>query len=90
MHKKLTITVEEGVYRGLHDRIGRRKISAFLNRLAKPHVQPASRPWPTEAELDAAYAEMAADEEREAEAREWCEGVMGDLDIDDEYSAPPR
>lgn len=29
--------------------------------------------------LDAAYAEMAADEERESEAREWIEALVGDV-----------
>ena len=30
-------------------------------------------------DLEAAYREMAADEEREAEALEWIEGVIGDV-----------
>ena len=42
-------------------------------------------PSPSEP-LDSAYAEMAADERREAEAREWSEGVIGDLALD----APPE
>lgn len=35
--------------------------------------------FPHEASLDAAYAEMAADEEREADALELIEGVIGDV-----------
>ncbi len=38
MRKKLTITVDEEVYDGLHRVIGRRHISRFLNELA-------SRTW---------------------------------------------
>lgn len=38
MRRKLTITVEEKVYDGLHRVVGRRHISRFLNELAKPHV----------------------------------------------------
>jgi predicted CopG family antitoxin len=38
MSKKLTITVEDEVYEGLHKVIGRRRISRFLNDLACPHV----------------------------------------------------
>ena len=38
MHKKLTITLDDAVYDGLHAIIGRGKISRFLNDLARPHV----------------------------------------------------
>jgi predicted CopG family antitoxin len=38
MSKKLTITVDDDVYAGLHSVIGLRKISRFLNDLARPHV----------------------------------------------------
>ncbi len=71
MSKKLTIMVEEEVYEGLHRVIGQRRISRFLNDLARPHV--------TRAGLDEEYRAMAADEEREAEAQEWVEGIVGDL-----------
>jgi predicted CopG family antitoxin len=69
--KKLTITVDDEVYAGLHNVVGRRRISRFLNDLARPHV--------TKHDLDAAYREMAADEEREQEAMEWSEGLIGDI-----------
>jgi len=71
MQKKLTITIDEEVYKGLHAVIGRGRISRFLEDLARPHV--VSR------ELDAAYEEMAGDEVREAEAEEWAEGLIGDV-----------
>jgi predicted CopG family antitoxin len=71
MSKKLTITVDADVYEGLHEKIGRRRISRFLNDLARPHVAPG--------DLEAAYAAMAADEEREREAQEWVENLIGDL-----------
>jgi predicted CopG family antitoxin len=70
--RKLTITVEEEVYTGLLAVVGKRRISGFLNSLAKPHVLGR--------ELDAEYAAMAADEAREAEAAEWGEGVLMDVD----------
>ena len=69
--KKLTITVEDEVYAGLHSVIGRRRISRFLNDLARPHV--------TKHDLNEAYRQMAADEEREKEAMEWSEGLIGDV-----------
>ena len=74
MQKKRTITIEEEVYKGLHAIIGRGRISRFLEDLARPHV--ISR------ELDAAYEEMATDSVREAEAEEWGEALIGDLDDD--------
>ena len=70
MQKKLTITVDEEVYKGLHEVIGRGRISRFLEDLARPHV--VSR------DLDAAYRDMGADSVREAEAEEWGEGLIGD------------
>jgi predicted CopG family antitoxin len=70
MSKKLTITVSEEVYAGLHQVIGRRKISRFIEEIARPHVIPQ--------DLAAAYREMAMDESREAEALEWSEAVLPD------------
>ena len=70
MLKKLTITVEAEVYAGLHSVIGRRRISRFLNDLARPHVIGRN--------LAAGYAAMAADEAREAEAAAWSETLLHD------------
>jgi len=74
MQKKLTITVDSEVYEGLHSIIGARRISRFLNDLARPHV--------VEQSLEAGYDAMAADEEREAEALEWSEALVGDVAIE--------
>jgi len=63
MQKKLTITVDEEVYNGLHKIIGPRKISRFIQEIVRPHVM---RP-----NLEAAYAEMAKDRKREKVAMEW-------------------
>ena len=71
MSKKLTITVEDEVYEGLYRVVGRRRISRFLNDLARPHV--------TRRELAEAYRAMAADEEREREAAEWVDNLTGDI-----------
>jgi hypothetical protein len=69
--KKLTITVDAEVYDGLHSVVGRRRISRFLNDLARPHVVGQA--------LAVGYAAMAADEAREAEAEAWTEGLLGDI-----------
>ncbi|MBA3944769.1 MAG: addiction module antitoxin [Herpetosiphonaceae bacterium] len=71
MQKKLTITLDEQVYEGLHAVVGRRNISKFIEALVRPHV--------VGAELAAAYQQMAADEARESEALEWAEATIGDV-----------
>ena len=71
MQKKLTITVDERVYEGLHAVIGRRRISRFIEDLVRPHV--------LSHDLDEAYREMAQEEEREAEALAWAEATLGDV-----------
>jgi predicted CopG family antitoxin len=71
MAKKLTITIDDEVYAGLHHVIGRRRISRFLNDLARPHV--------TRQDWADGYRAMAADEEREREAEEWVEGLTEDI-----------
>lgn len=71
MHRKLTITLDEHIYEGLHTVIGRRHISAFIESLLRPHV--------LKHELEAAYQQMAQDEAREAEALEWAEATIGDV-----------
>jgi len=76
MQRKLTITVSEEVYQGLHRVVGRRRISRFLDELARPHVVPA--------DLNAAYKEMAADEAREREALSWSEALVGDVEGTDD------
>jgi predicted CopG family antitoxin len=68
MQRKLTITMSDEVYRGLHERIGRGEISRFIEGLVRPHVL-------EDEALEAAYREMAADEEREREALEWIEAA---------------
>ena len=71
MRRKLTITIDERVYEGLHRVLGPRKISRFIEDLVRPHVL-----YP---DLEAAYEEMARDEEREEAALEWAEATVGDV-----------
>ncbi|HKP52198.1 MAG TPA: addiction module antitoxin [Chloroflexia bacterium] len=74
MQKKLTLTIDEHVYEGLHKVIGRRNISQFVESLVRPHV--------IGTDLDEAYRQMASDEDREAEALEWAEATIGDVSDD--------
>jgi predicted CopG family antitoxin len=71
MQKKLTITLDETVYEGLYKVVGRRHISQFIEDLVRPHV--------IDADLEAAYRAMAADEEREREALAWSEATLSDV-----------
>ena len=68
MQKKLTITIAEDVYAGLHQIVGRRKISRFIESLVRPYLI-----------YGEGYRQMAADTERETEAREWIEGTAEDI-----------
>ena len=74
MQKKLTITIDEQVYEGLHRVVGRRRISRFIESLVRPHV--------VREDLVAAYRDMAEDEARENEALEWAEATV--MDVGDE------
>jgi len=71
MQKKLTITIDEKVYEGLHAVVGRRRISRFIEEAVRSHVIPK--------QLEEAYRQMAADEKREADALEWAQETVGEV-----------
>lgn len=71
MQKKLTLTIDENVYKGLYRKVGRRKISKYIEDMVRPHV--------TQTDLESAYAEMSKDEKRELEANEWAEITIRDV-----------
>lgn len=81
MTKKLTITVSDEVYEGLHKRVGHRKISRFIDEIAREHFM--------ERQLEADYAEAAADEKREREAKEWIESGVADGLPDEDFNDWP-
>jgi len=66
MQRKLTITIADDVYRGLHHHVGRGEISRFIENLVRPHVV-------TDSDLEAEYREAAMDVEAEKQAMEWIE-----------------
>lgn len=70
MHKRMTISIDERVYDGLVRVVGRRKISRFIEDLARPHVAGET--------LEDGYAAMAADEAREDDALVWSEALIAD------------
>jgi predicted CopG family antitoxin len=63
MHKKLTITLDEDIYKGLHEKLGPRRISHFIEDLIRPYLE--------NADLDSEYRQMSEDVERENEALIW-------------------
>jgi hypothetical protein len=71
MRKKLTITLDERVYDGLHRVVGRRRISRFIESLVRPHVVAEG--------LASAYRQMASDAAREADASDWVDGTFGPM-----------
>ena len=74
MHRKMTITLDEAVYEGLYRTVGKRRMSQFIEDLVRPHVLGDA--------LDEGYRQMAADDAREVEAQDWCNGLANDLASD--------
>lgn len=68
--KKLTITISEDVYNGLHAKIGTGKISRFIDRIARPYV--------IEDDIEKGYQAMADDKMREQDANDWIEGLLNE------------
>jgi metal-responsive CopG/Arc/MetJ family transcriptional regulator len=71
VHHRMTITLEETVYRNLLRMVAPRRRSQF--------IEDAIRPLVSDDELEADYAALAADEKNNAEALEWMEGLIGDI-----------
>ena len=66
MQRKLTITIADDVYRGLHQQVGRGEISRFIEGLVRPYLMPTT-------ELEAEYRAAAVDATAEQEAMDWIE-----------------
>ena len=71
MARTVTISLSDEAFRDLQARVGGQDLSTFVEDLIRPHLVGDDA-------LDAAYREMAADEEREREAREWIEADIGE------------
>ncbi|MGQ0532739.1 MAG: hypothetical protein ACT4OF_08640 [Caulobacteraceae bacterium] len=73
--RKLTITVSDEVYEGLQRRIGARRISGFIDRLARPYVDDAA--------AEALYREAENDPDRLEILADW-----DDLPADEALDEP--
>ncbi len=71
MSRTITITLDDAAYQRLQEQFGEERIDLVLENLLRPYTL-------TTNELDAEYAAMAADQEREAEALEWIESAPND------------
>ncbi len=69
MQQKMTITIDREVYDALYRVVGKGNISKFLENLARQHLM--------QEDLTSGYRAMAADTEREREALEWSNGLIG-------------
>jgi len=72
MPRKLTILLDEQVYERLHAVAGKRRVGRLVEQLVRDRL--------LYEDLDGAYAAMAAEERREAEAFEWAEATLEDVD----------
>ena len=70
MQRKMTISLDEDVYRGLLSTVGKRKISKFISDTVRPHV--------VESYLEEGYKAMVADEDYQFEAKEWVNTHLGE------------
>jgi siroheme synthase (precorrin-2 oxidase/ferrochelatase) len=57
----------------------RRRISQFIEKLARPHVVPR--------DIEASYRDMAADESREQNALEWSEALIADSSLAEPHAS---
>lgn len=71
MQKKLTISIDEDVYAGLYQIVGKRKISRFIESLVRPYI--------IYSDVREGYRRMATDTQREVEAMEWIEGTAENI-----------
>ena len=81
MSRTVTITIEDEAYQRLQEQFGEEQVGRIVEQLLHPYIV-------TDEELDAGYAAMAADEEYEAEAREWIEYLPNEAleDEDEDWS----
>lgn len=71
MQKKMTITLDEKVVDALYRRVGRRKMSRYIE-------DAVSRVLFADDKLEALYKEMATDPERNAEIELWNQATDAD------------
>jgi Arc/MetJ-type ribon-helix-helix transcriptional regulator len=86
MEQSITVTLPADVRQALDDfvRQAGRSSDDVVGQAVKEHLfrerlRSMQERGAAEADLDAIYREMAADEAREADAHEWAEATLGDV-----------
>jgi len=77
MLRELTLNVEETLYNTLLPMVEKQTIGNLLAEFIQTRFTQRSY---TQTELEDGYKAMAADEEYEREAMEWCNGLMNGID----------
>jgi len=77
MQRELTLSVDETLYNTLIPMVEKQTIGNLLAEFVQARY--SGRAY-TQEELEAGYKAMAADEEYEREAMEWCNGLMNGID----------
>jgi len=77
MLRELTLNVEETLYNTLMPMVEKQTIGNLLAEFVQTKFPYRTY---TQAELEAGYKAMAADEEYEREAMEWCNGLISGID----------
>ncbi|GBU27495.1 hypothetical protein R84B8_01027 [Treponema sp. R8-4-B8] len=77
MMRELTLNVDETLYNTLVSMVEKQTIGNLLAEFIQAR---SSKRTYTQEELEAGYKAMAADEEYEREAMEWCNGLMNGID----------
>jgi hypothetical protein len=75
--RELTLSVDETLYDTLMPMVEKQTIGNLLAEFVQSRFSGHTY---TQAELEAGYKAMAADEEYEREAMEWCNGLMNGID----------
>lgn len=73
MQREVVITIDDEIYEGLERRAGPEGVGGLIERLVRPLLV-AER----DLDLEAGYLAMANDDEREREAAEWADALIGD------------
>jgi hypothetical protein len=76
MLRELTLSVDESLYNILMPMVEKQTIGNLLAEFVQTRL---SGPAYTQAELEAGYKAMAADDEYEREAMEWCNGLINGI-----------
>ena len=77
MLRELTLNVDENLYNILMPMVEKQTIGILLAEFVQTRFP--NRTF-TQAELEEGYKAMAADEEYEREAMEWCNGLISGID----------